>query len=155
MQRLASSKGQKLACQLFAALHCSQRHIHPLLQLIVLLFAAQYLETSLQHGQQVVEIVGNPAGQLTERLHLLCLTKFGLREVSSIHLAPEAPRRRTPAPARNRAPLDLPGREPRHAKERKRGWHRKERIVDEVAAPRRENPLHWDAKRDIERITLD
>ena len=87
-QRLSSRKGEKLPGQPLAALDRSQRHIDPGLQLITLLPAAQHLERTLQHGQQIVEVVGDAARQLTERLHLLRLAEFGLGLGSPVHLAP-------------------------------------------------------------------
>ena len=103
------------------------------------LAAAQHFETALQHGQQIVEIMRHPAGQLTERLHLLCLVEFGLGPRPPIHLAVQAPRGGAPAPGGDPLLLQLAHGEQRHTEQPERGRDRKQQIIDEIGPPRSQN----------------
>ena len=51
--------------------------------------AAEDVGRALDHSQQIVEIVGDAAGQLAERLHLLALAELLLRLRAHLHLLGE------------------------------------------------------------------
>ena len=146
-QRLPPRKGEKLARQLFAPLDRGKSHLHPGLQPIVSLTAADHFEAALQHRQQIVEIVRDAPGQLAQRLHLLRLVELGLGSCAAAHLALEALRGGSPAPAGDLLLLKLPDREERHAEQSERGRDRKQQIVDQIGSPGGEDAAFSESRR--------
>jgi hypothetical protein len=53
--------------------------------------AAEPVEITLDHHQQVIEIVRNPAGEMTDRLKALGLLEGSLRHLAPLHLHMKAP----------------------------------------------------------------
>src|SRR5271170_7641814 len=115
--RLPPPEGEQLRGQFFAALDGLQSQGHPGLQPVVRLPTAQHLQAALQHRQEIVEIVRDPSGHLTERLDLLGLKQLGFGPRAPIHLAPQPARCSVPAPARDLLPLDLSHCEKGHAEQ--------------------------------------
>ena len=83
-KRLPPRKGEQLARQIFAAIGCVRDHIEQAGMLLPGQIAPQARYASADDHQQVVEIVGDPAGQLSDRLQTLGLSQrffrgFGAR----------------------------------------------------------------------------
>ena len=79
IERLASRERQQLARQALAAIGGRMHGVDRLQMLRVGEPAAQQLRVAADDHQQIVEIVGDAAGQLSERLHLLRLGELLLR----------------------------------------------------------------------------
>ncbi len=74
LKRLAAAKRQQLACELSAAADTRERIGDPALRLLVSYdIFCQEIDVAGNDLQQVVEVVGDTAGQLADRLHLLGL----------------------------------------------------------------------------------
>ena len=144
-----------MAGQLFAPLDRAKRHLNSRLQLFVALAAADHFEAALEHRQQIVEIMGDAAGQLAQRLHLLRLVELRLGARPTVHLALQALRRGSPAPGRDLLLLQLASREKRHAEQGERGGDGKDQIIHQIGAPSCENAARRDAEDDVEREPAD
>ena len=76
LQPLDPAEGQQLRGQPRAALGRRQRIVGIALELGVVGALGDEVEPADHHRQQIVEVVGDAAGQLAERLHLLALAKL-------------------------------------------------------------------------------
>ena len=79
VERLASRERQQLARKAFAAIGGRMDRVDRLQVLGIGEPAAQQLRVAADDHQQIVEVVGDAAGQLAERLHLLRLGELLLR----------------------------------------------------------------------------
>ena len=77
-RRLRPRSGEQLAGQPLAALGGAGNRCGTPVRRFVRGIVAQQLGIAAHHRQQVVEVVGDPAGELADRLHPLSLPQGGL-----------------------------------------------------------------------------
>ncbi len=78
VQRLAPPEGEEPLCQIGALLRRRHDELGGGLELRVVDFIEQDLRIAEDDGQEIVEVVGDAAGQMPERFHLLRLPELQL-----------------------------------------------------------------------------
>ncbi len=90
VERLAPLEGQQLLRQLGAVIGRILRLAQQDAQFLIVEPSLDHLEIAADDGEEVVEVVGDAAGQLAHRLHLLGLAQLLFHPVAAGEVADEA-----------------------------------------------------------------
>ena len=145
---LASAEGQQLGGEDAPLLDGLKRRRNQAAAPRLVLCSREKVETPQNHRQEIVEVVGNAAGELAERLHALRFREHSLGVLAAMHFVRELHHRE----------VGPSGASEGEARQRHQSDHRRNRedgIIPHLVTPPGEDGLHVDTEHDVDREALE